>query len=130
MADQRWPRVPIPNFDPSIVRRLHCTVRDRKDRSLLTLAVDRALDNPLIDLDDATKVQTGAGRRIVRIGKTIAPYDAIDTGIFLASPALVGAIAASLDAENRATAATAPAVTDLVAALAQGVRAARLMAAE
>jgi tryptophan synthase alpha chain len=44
--------------------------------------------------------------------------------------ALVSAIAASLDAENRATAHTVEAVTELVAALAQGVRAARLLAAE
>ncbi len=44
--------------------------------------------------------------------------------------ALVAAIAASLDAESGPTAATVPAVTELVAALAQGVRAARLMAAE
>ena len=44
--------------------------------------------------------------------------------------ALVSAIAASLDAENQATPRTVEAVTELVAALAQGVRAARLMAAE
>ena len=44
--------------------------------------------------------------------------------------ALVSAIAASLDAENRATPRTVDAVTELVAGLAQGVRAARLMAAE
>lgn len=39
--------------------------------------------------------------------------------------ALVDALGKSLDAEGRATAATVPAVTDLVAALAQGVRGAR-----
>ena len=44
--------------------------------------------------------------------------------------ALVRAVEASLDAEKRATPATVEAVTELVAALAQGVRAARLMAAE
>jgi tryptophan synthase alpha chain len=44
--------------------------------------------------------------------------------------ALVSAIAQSLDAENRATPRTVEAVTELVAVLAQGVRAARLMAAE
>src|SRR5688572_9746500 len=44
--------------------------------------------------------------------------------------ALVSAVAASLDAENRATPRTVDAVTELVAGLAQGVRAARLMAAE
>ena len=44
--------------------------------------------------------------------------------------ALVSAVAASLDAANQATPRTVEAVTELVAALAQGVRAARLMAAE
>ena len=44
--------------------------------------------------------------------------------------ALVSAIAASLDAANQATPRTVEAVVELVAALAQGVRAARLMAAE
>jgi len=44
--------------------------------------------------------------------------------------ALVRAVEKSLDAENRATGKTVSAVTDLVAALAQGVRASRLMAAE
>ena len=44
--------------------------------------------------------------------------------------ALVRAVETSLDAEKRATPKTVAAVTDLVAALAQGVRASRLMAAE
>jgi len=44
--------------------------------------------------------------------------------------ALVSAIASSLDAANQATPRTVGAVTELVAALAQGVHAARLMAAE
>lgn len=44
--------------------------------------------------------------------------------------AIVGAVAASLDANGRATAETVKAVTDLVADLASGVRAARAEAAE
>jgi tryptophan synthase alpha chain len=44
--------------------------------------------------------------------------------------ALVRAVESSLDAEGRATGRTVGAVTDLVASLAQGVRASRLMAAE
>jgi tryptophan synthase alpha chain len=44
--------------------------------------------------------------------------------------ALVSAVAASLDAASQATPRTVEAVTELVGALAQGVRAARLMAAE
>jgi choline kinase/phosphatidylglycerophosphate synthase len=55
------------------------------------LAVDRDLDNPLVDLDDATKVQTEDG--VLReIGKRIGRYDAFDTGCFLCSPALFPAL--------------------------------------
>jgi len=58
----------------------------------LTLAVDRDLTGPLLDMDDATKVETGPGGEIVRIGKTLARFDAIDTGLFRATLALAEAI--------------------------------------
>jgi choline kinase len=76
-------------FDPAIVRRLI-----EAPAAALTLAVDRDLAGPLLDLDDATKVETGAGGAIVRIGKTLEIYDAIDTGLFRATPALAAAIGA------------------------------------
>ena len=44
-------------------------------------------------MDDATKVETGADGAIVRIGKTLDRFDAIDTGLFRATPALAEAIA-------------------------------------
>ena len=50
------------------------------------LAVDPNIDR-IFDLDDATKVLRN-GDRIVNIGKEIALYDALDTGMFLCSPAL------------------------------------------
>ncbi len=50
------------------------------------LAVDPDIDR-VFDLDDATKVRR-EGDRIVSIGKEIASYDALDTGMFLCSPAL------------------------------------------
>jgi 1L-myo-inositol 1-phosphate cytidylyltransferase len=50
------------------------------------LAVDPNI-NRIFDLDDATKVLRD-GDRIVDIGKEIATYDALDTGMFLCSPAL------------------------------------------
>jgi 1L-myo-inositol 1-phosphate cytidylyltransferase len=76
-------------FDPAIVARLIAA-----PAAALTLAVDRDLAGPLLDLDDATKVETGAGGAIARIGKTLARFDAIDTGLFRAGPALAGAIGA------------------------------------
>jgi choline kinase len=50
------------------------------------LAVDPNIDR-VFDLDDATKVRRD-GDRIVDIGKEIANYDALDTGMFLCNPGL------------------------------------------
>ena len=50
------------------------------------LAVDPGVDR-IFDLDDATKVRR-QGNFISDIGKEIANYDALDTGMFLCSPAL------------------------------------------
>lgn len=50
------------------------------------LAVDPKIGH-VFDLDDATKVRR-EGDRIVDIGKEIAHYDALDTGMFLCSPVL------------------------------------------
>ncbi len=58
----------------------------------VTLAVDRFIANPLVDPDDATWVETGDDGFIRAIGKTIAVYDAVDCGAFLATRELAGAI--------------------------------------
>ena len=76
-------------FDPAIVRALIAA-----PTAALTLAVDRDLGNPLLDMDDATKVETGADGAIRRIGKSLDRFDAIDTGLFRATRALAGAIGA------------------------------------
>ena len=60
------------------------------------LGVDYRID-ACFDLDDATKVQVDDGR-IVRIGKQLSDYNALDTGLFLITPALIDA----LDAVNGA----------------------------
>lgn len=62
----------------------------------VTLAIDRRLDNPLVDPDDATWVKTDAAARITAIGKTIPAYDAVDCGAFLATPELAEAIAEAI----------------------------------
>jgi choline kinase len=62
----------------------------------VVLAVDRRLDNPLVDLEDVTRVATAANGAITGIGKLIPLYDAFDTGVFLASRGLVDAIAADI----------------------------------
>ncbi len=63
----------------------------------VTLAIDRRVDSPLVDPDDATWVRTGPDGRILAIGKTIEPYDAVDCGAFLATPELARAIRAAID---------------------------------
>jgi 1L-myo-inositol 1-phosphate cytidylyltransferase len=78
-------------FDPAIVRALIAA-----EPADLLLAVDRDLANPLLDMDDATKVALGADGEIVRIGKTLTEFDAIDTGLFRATPALAEAIRAAV----------------------------------
>ncbi len=67
----------------------------------VTLAVDYACDNPLVDPDDATWVKLDERGFIRAIGKTILDYDAVDCGAFLATPELAAAIRAAI-AEGKA----------------------------
>jgi myo-inositol-1-phosphate synthase len=77
-------------FDPTILQDL--LAQPLADDELI-LAVDRRLDNPLVDRSDVTKVKIGAGGRIEAIGKQLTDFNAYDTGIFLASRSLLQAIA-------------------------------------
>jgi 1L-myo-inositol 1-phosphate cytidylyltransferase len=81
-------------FDPKIVQGLLAGLRPE---AALTLAADYNHENPELDLDDATKLLVGEDGRIQRIGKTIPEYNAIDTGIFHATPGLVDALRRSLN---------------------------------
>ena len=75
-------------FDPDIIRRLIAAPRTDGVR----LAIDRNLANSFVDLDDVTRVETGPGGEIVRIGKALEVYDAFDTGLFFATDSLRAAI--------------------------------------
>jgi 1L-myo-inositol 1-phosphate cytidylyltransferase len=70
-------------FEPKTARRL---LRQPLAEDEVILAVDSKIDR-VFDLDDATKVQR-KGNYIVGIGKDLPSYDALDTGMFLCSPAL------------------------------------------
>jgi 1L-myo-inositol 1-phosphate cytidylyltransferase len=70
-------------FEPETARLL---LKQRLGPGEVILAVDPNIDR-IFDLDDATKVLRD-GDRIVDIGKEIADYDALDTGMFLCSPSL------------------------------------------
>lgn len=73
-------------FQPGVVTALAAA----GSRGGINLAVDYCVDG-VLDIDDATKVCVESGR-ISRIAKALTEYDAIDTGVFLASPALFTAI--------------------------------------
>ena len=77
-------------FDPAIVARTISA-----PNAALTLAADRRLDNPLVDLDDVTRVRTD-GDRIVGIGKFLPDYDAFDCGVFKVDGRFHDALAASI----------------------------------
>ncbi len=76
-------------FESALLAALLATGSQSRD---VTLAIDRRIDNPLVDPDDATWVQTDADSFITAIGKTIETYDAVDCGAFLATPRLAAAI--------------------------------------
>ena len=83
--------------DPQIVAAAVAAPR----RGELLLAIDRDVDSPLIDLEDATKVVADDNGRIVRLGKAVTDYDAIDTGVFRTGPALIEAIGESIAAGGK-----------------------------
>lgn len=81
-------------FDPAILKNLRSEGIAPGD---VKLAIDkRVKNNPLVDIDDVTKVWEEDGR-IVEIGKTIPRYNAFDTGIFLGTPALFDALEESIN---------------------------------
>jgi len=78
-------------FDPRAARAL---LQQLLLDDQVVLGIDRKLDL-IFDIEDATKVRL-AGDWITDIGKALDDYDAIDTGMFLCSPALFDALQASL----------------------------------
>jgi choline kinase len=80
-------------YSPLVIEALR-TVRARDVD--VALAVDRRLGD-IGDIDDATRVRTVGGGRIAEIGKGLSRYDAIDTGVFLCTPALFDAIEGERD---------------------------------
>ncbi|MFQ5443094.1 MAG: NTP transferase domain-containing protein, partial [Nitrospinales bacterium] len=75
-------------FNPSIVRQL--TELPLADGEI-ALGVDRNLSNPLVDLEDVTRVKTEGGK-IQNIGKNLEDYNGFDTGLFVCTPAIFDAL--------------------------------------
>jgi choline kinase len=65
-------------------------LRQRVDEDGTILAVDRKLES-IFDMDDATKVRC-VGDYIIDIGKELTRFDAVDTGMFLCTPAIFTAL--------------------------------------
>ncbi len=76
-------------FDRALVEKL--TVTSPPHQGCL-LAVDRDLPG-VFDLGDATRVRLGGDDTIEQIGKGLARFDAVDTGVFFCTPALFDALA-------------------------------------
>jgi len=76
-------------FDAAMLRRL---MRAEPPDGGLVLAVDGHLENPLVDMEDVTRVQR-RDKRIAAIGKGLAQFDAFDTGAFLCTPGIFTALA-------------------------------------
>ena len=92
-------------FDPNLVRSFTAlTLGDGE----IALGVDGNTDNPLIDMDDVTRVKledddpTGS-KKISKIGKGLADFNGFDTGIFLCSPAIFNALEQSEEKDGDTT---------------------------
>ncbi len=71
-------------FDPNLVRLLTTlTLSDEE----VALVVDSDTRNPLVDMEDVTRVKMEDGK-IHEIGKGLTDFNGFDTGIFLCSPAI------------------------------------------
>lgn len=75
-------------FDPAIAREI---MKLPLDDGEVILAVDRDIRNPLVDLQDVTRVKTEGGK-LSDIGKDLSDYNGFDTGIFLCTPIVFEAL--------------------------------------
>lgn len=75
-------------FEPAMLSLLFSQEPDPEGA---VLAIDREISNPLVDLNDVTRVSVSDG--LVRmIGKGLEDYDGYDTGAFIATPAIFNAL--------------------------------------
>ena len=75
-------------FDPSIARHLMSLPLTDGE---IALGVDGDTRDSLVDMEDVTRVKTEGGK-IRNIGQGLTDFNGFDTGIFLCSPAIFGAL--------------------------------------
>jgi CDP-L-myo-inositol myo-inositolphosphotransferase len=98
-------------FDPNLIRPLATlTLGDGE----IALGVDGNTGNPLIDMEDVTRVkleddvpsdssEKRRSKKIIGIGKGLADFNGFDTGIFLCSPAIFKALEQSEEKDGDTT---------------------------
>lgn len=86
-------------FDPCIIRALQ---EQSLNKGEVLLAVDTDINNPLVDVEDVTKVCIKDGY-ILNIGKTIDDFNGFDTGLFLCTPAIFEALERASKIHNDTT---------------------------
>jgi len=95
-------------FDPRLVRELTALELGEGE---IALVVDGNTRNPLIDMDDVTRVKLEAdasppkngqnsSKKIRDIGKGMADFNGFDTGLFLCSPAIFKALEQSKEKDD------------------------------
>ena len=92
-------------FEPSLVRTLTTLTLTREE---IALAVDSDTCNPLVDMEDVTRVKVEDDgpmerKKIRDIGKGLADFNGFDTGIFLCSPAIFKALEQSKEKDGDTT---------------------------
>ena len=86
-------------FDPAIIRSLQ---KQPLNEGEVLLAVDTDKNNPLVDMEDVTRVRIENGH-IRNIGKTIDNFNGFDTGLFLCTPAVFEAFERACKIHNDTT---------------------------
>ena len=86
-------------FEPLLARALTTLTLANKE---IALVVDRETRNPLVDMEDVTRVRVDAGE-IREIGKGLVDFNGFDTGVFLCSPAIFEAIEQSQEKNGDST---------------------------
>ncbi len=92
-------------FDSNLVRTLTTSTLDD---GKIALGVDGNIHNPLVDMEDVTRVRVEdygqmESNKIHDIGKGLADFNGFDTGIFLCSPAIFKALEQSKEKDGDTT---------------------------
>ncbi len=86
-------------FEPALARAL-TTLGLAKGE--IALAVDEETRNPIVEMEDVTRVKVEAGK-IRDIGKGLVDFNGFDSGVFLCSPAIFEAIEQSKEKDGDTT---------------------------